>query len=106
MVKERIDAKNAFENYLFSMKNTIEDPEKAGKKITDDDKETIKEALADAKEWLEENGSADKEEFEEQLSELKSICDPIIGKIYKDSKESSYSDEDANYDLWEILFVM
>jgi heat shock protein 5 len=65
LVKERIDAKNSYENYIYSMKNTIEDPEKAANKISDSDKKTIKEALDEAKEWLEENQSADKEEFEE-----------------------------------------
>jgi len=81
------------------MKNTIEDPEKAANKVSESDKKTIKEALDEAKEWLEENQSADKEEFEEQLKELQSICDPIIGKVYKESGHQSYSDEDANYDL-------
>jgi len=38
MVKERIDAKNAYENYIYSMKNTIEDPEKAANKISESDK--------------------------------------------------------------------
>jgi len=57
--------KNSYENYIYSMKNTIEDPEKAADKISDSDKKTIKEALDDAKEWLEENQSADKDEFEE-----------------------------------------
>jgi len=56
------------------MKNTIEDPEKAGDKITDEDKKTIKEALAEAKEWLEGNQQAEKEEFEEQLKDLQSKC--------------------------------
>ena len=30
------------------MKNSIEDPEKYGKKISEDDKETIKDALKEA----------------------------------------------------------
>jgi len=81
------------------MKNTIEDPEKAANKVSESDKKVIKSALDEAKEWLEENQSADKEEFEEQLKELQSICDPIIGKVYKDEKQNSYTDEDANYDL-------
>jgi len=50
---------------MYSMKNTIEDPEKAGSKISDSDKKIIKDALDEAKEWLTENESADKEEFEE-----------------------------------------
>ena len=37
ITKERIDAKNSFENYIYSMKNTVEDKEKGiGAKLTED----------------------------------------------------------------------
>lgn len=45
MLKEKIDAKNSLENYVYSMKNTVEDPEKLADKLEDDEKNTIKEAL-------------------------------------------------------------
>ena len=43
--KEKIDARNQLDNYVFSMKNTIEDPEKLADKLADEDKETVKSAL-------------------------------------------------------------
>jgi heat shock protein 5 len=63
--KEKIDAKNSFESYIYSMRNTIEDPEKLKGKLDPDDVETIEDALNDAKDWLESNMDAEKEEFEE-----------------------------------------
>lgn len=45
IAKERIDAKNALESYIYSMKNSVEDPEKLAKKLEEEDKETIKNAL-------------------------------------------------------------
>ncbi len=39
------------DNYLFSMKNTIEDPEKLANKLSDDEKATIKGALEEAENW-------------------------------------------------------
>jgi len=102
ITKERIDSRNSYENYIYSMKNTIEDPEKAGSKISEADKKTIKEAIGEAKEWLEHNQQAEKEQYEEQLKELQSICDPIIGKLYKDQGHSSHGDggyEGGDYDL-------
>ena len=66
IAKERIDAKNSLESYIYSMKNSIEDPEKYGKKIEEDDKETIKDALKEAQEWLDKNTNAEKEAFEDQ----------------------------------------
>merc|ERR1712032_1340391 len=38
-VKEKIDAKNALENYIYSMKNTVEDKEKLADKLQDGEKE-------------------------------------------------------------------
>jgi heat shock protein 5 len=99
ITKERIDARNSLENYIYSMKNTIEDPEKLSNKLQDSDKKTIKEALKEAQEWLDSNASADKEAFEDQLKELQSTCDPIISKVYKDAGHSSGSDDSADYDL-------
>lgn len=55
VAKERIDAKNSLESYIYSMKNQIEDPEKLANKLNDDDKETIKDALKDSQDWLEKN---------------------------------------------------
>jgi len=63
--KARIDARNSFESYIYSMRNTIEDKEKLKDKISSDDAETIQEALNDAKDWLENNTDADKEDYEE-----------------------------------------
>lgn len=63
--KEKIDARNSFESYIYSMRNTIEDPEKLKDKLDAEDIETIKDALQDAKDWLESNADADKEDFEE-----------------------------------------
>ena len=83
VLKEKIDAKNTLENYVYTMRNTIEDKEKLADKIEADDKEKIKEALNDAQEWLKEHDDAEKEDFESHLKELQTVCDPIIAKVYK-----------------------
>ena len=70
LAKEKIDAKNSLESYIYSMKNSVEDPEKLANKLEDSDKKTIKEALKEAQEWLDKNTSADKEAFETQLKDL------------------------------------
>lgn len=83
--KEKIDAKNSLENYVYSMKNTVEDPQKLADKLSDDEKTTIKDALKVAQTWLDSHSDAGKEEFEEQLKELEGVCNPIISKIYQQS---------------------
>jgi len=83
--KETIDARNGFEGYAYSMKNTIEDEEKLGSKIGADDKETISKAVSEAIEWLDDHKEATKEELDEKKKELEGVCNPIISKVYKET---------------------
>jgi len=69
-VKEKIDAKNSLENYIYTMRNTVEDKEKLADKIEEDDKEKIKDALTEAQDWLTSNEDADKDDFDSQLKSL------------------------------------
>merc|ERR1712139_706880 len=85
-VREKIEARNALENYVYSMKNTLNDSEKGvADKISDDDKEAIEKALEEANEWLDDNQEAEKEDFDEKLKEVQDVCSPIISKVYKES---------------------
>merc|ERR1712070_449592 len=85
-VREKIEARNQLENYVYSMKNTLSDSEKGiADKISEDDKETIEKALEEANEWLDDNQDAEKEDFEEKLKEVQDACSPIISKVYQES---------------------
>jgi len=65
------------------MKNTVEDPEKLGKKLTDEEKETITNALKEQNTWLDQNPNADKDEYEAHLKEIEGVCNPIVSKLYQ-----------------------
>merc|ERR1711904_299753 len=84
-IKEKIDSRNQFENYIYQMKNSIEDKEKIADKISDEDKSAIKDALTDSQDWLNANQDAEKDDFEDKLKELQTVCDPIIQKVYQAS---------------------
>merc|ERR1711887_366481 len=63
-VKERIDARNGLESYLYDMKNTLDDDEKGvADKLSADDKEEIENTINEALDWLDENPEADKDEY-------------------------------------------
>ena len=47
-IKERIDTKNQFENYIYQMKNSVEDKQKLADKISEEDKSAILDAITDA----------------------------------------------------------
>ena len=102
-IKEKIDARNQFENYIYQMKNSVEDKDKLAEKISDDDKSKIKDALSDAQDWLNANQDAEKDDFEDKLKELQSVCDPIIQKVYQaaggQGQGADSSDEEFDEDL-------
>lgn len=103
-IKDRIDTKNQFENYIYQMKNSIDDKQKLAEKLAADDKSKIKDALTDASDWLNANQDAEKDEIEDKLKELQGVCDPIIQKVYQSmggqgQSGSSTDDEDFNEDL-------
>jgi heat shock protein 5 len=100
-IKEKIDARNSFENYVYQMKSSIEDKDKLAEKLSDEDKSTIKDAITDGQDWLNANQDAEKDEFEDKLKELQTVCDPIVAKVYqqaggqggaKDAEEEEYDD--------------
>merc|ERR1712070_933832 len=85
-VKERVDAKNAFDNYLHSMKSAAEgsgDNKGLSEKLDDDEKEQIGEAIKDGQSWLDSNPEADAEEIKEKQKEVEGICAPIVSKYYQ-----------------------
>jgi len=98
-IKEKIDAKHAFQNYIFQMRNTIEDKDKLADKLEEDDKSTITDALIEAEDWLNSNDDADKDSFDEQMKELQRICDPIIAQIYQaQGGQGGEYDEDEEFE--------
>lgn len=103
IIKEKVDAKNSLDNYLHSMRNTIEDKEKLADKLEDDDKETIEEALAEHQEWLDSNPDADKEDYEEHLKDLQGVCDPIVSKVYQESGGPGAEEDDDEDDSYDDL---
>merc|ERR1719201_2256398 len=84
-VKERGDAKNAFDGYLHSMKGATEgsgENKGLSEKMEEEEKEKVLDALKDGQEWLDSNPEADAEEIKEKHKEIEGICAPIVSKYY------------------------
>lgn len=104
--REKIEARNALENYAVSLKNQVNDEEGLGGKIDEDDKETLLEAVKEAVDWLEENAAtAEKEDFEEQREKLSSVAYPITSKLYSGGAGGmpDYGDDDDDYNVKDEL---
>ncbi|KUL91102.1 hypothetical protein ZTR_00976 [Talaromyces verruculosus] len=95
----KIEARNALENYAFSLKNQVNDEEGLGGKLDEDDKDTILEAVKEATDWLDEYGaSATMEDFEEQREKLSSVAYPITSKLYGAGASYDEDDEPSGHD--------
>merc|ERR1712038_338432 len=78
--KNRIEAKNALENYCYSLKNSLNSDD-IKDKIPGDAKKALEERIEETINWLDANQSAEKEEFEEKQKELEGVALPILQKL-------------------------
>merc|ERR1712146_800768 len=81
-LKEKVEARNELEGYLYGLKNQVADKEKLGGKLSEEDAETITDAVEKGIEWLDENEDADAEEYKEQKKEVEEVVQPIISGLY------------------------
>jgi len=80
--QDRIKAKNGLENYIYSLRNTVNDEKFAGK-IPENDKKAIIKAVDEAQKWLDTNEAAEKDEFEHKQKEVEKIAMPLMQKMYQ-----------------------
>jgi len=82
-VKERIDARNGLESYLYNLKNTLEDEEKGvSDNISPQDKKEMQDMIDEALDWMEENPEADTEDYDEKRKEVEQVANPIMRNMY------------------------
>merc|ERR1711904_579608 len=78
-VKERVDAKNAFDGYLHSMRSAVEgsgENKGLSEKLDDEEKEKVMDALKDGQSWMDSNPEADAEEVKRNTKKSKAFVHP------------------------------
>ncbi|GMY10818.1 heat shock cognate 70 kDa protein 2-like [Fagus crenata] len=78
----KAEFKNALENYAYKMRNTFIGGE-TNAKLRAADKRRVEEAIDQTIDWLDRNQLAEVDEFEDKKSELESICNEVMAKIYQ-----------------------
>ncbi|CAO2179670.1 unnamed protein product [Urochloa humidicola] len=99
-VRERVDARNKLETYVYQVKSAVDDTKMADK-MDADDKDKVEEALREVNDWLDGNvDTADKEDYEEKLKELEDVCSPVISAVYqqRSGQEDRSNNEDDDHD--------
>lgn len=79
LVKERIDAKNGLESYLYNLKNTLED---GADKLSAEDRKDLADIVDETLDWMDDNSAVDKEDYLEKQKEVEQIANPIMRNFY------------------------
>merc|ERR1712118_404246 len=97
-VKERIDARNGLESYLYNLKNTLEDDEKGvADKIEVAEKNELFSLIDESLDWLEENPEAEADEYSDKQKEVEQIANPIMRELYQSAGGGGDDDEDYDF---------
>ena len=96
--RERVDARNKLETYVYQVKSAVVDDSNMADKMNADEKEKVEEAVREANEWIEVNSDADKEDYEEKLKELEDVCSPVISAVYQRSGGGAPADDTYDED--------
>lgn len=91
-IMERITEKNALEQYVYSIKSSIND-EKTSSKLSPTDKQTILNSVESTLKWLNSNQDAEKNIFTNKKKELESVVNPIFTKMYSNASDSKEDDK-------------
>lgn len=95
MQREKIASRNSLESYVYSVKQTAEDPNVVNK-LNADDLEIVKNKTQELMAWLDRNSMADKEEYEEKQKDLQQVCSPIMAKLHgQQQPQQGYSSSDG-----------
>ncbi len=80
--RERIDAKNHLEGYLFSLKNTLNE-QGVKDKLSKEDIDSVMKEVESELQWLSNSQEATKDEYESHQKDLESKVMPIMTKLYQ-----------------------
>merc|ERR1711994_150495 len=92
-VKERIDARNGLESFVYNLKNTLEDDEKGlADKLSPEDKKELQDMIDETLDWMDENPEAEKEDYDEKQKEVENIANPIMRNMYAGGEDAEEED--------------
>ena len=102
--REKVEARNGLDNYIFSVKQSLND-EKLKDKFTDEDKTSVEDKIKEVQEWYDDHLDAEKEEFESKQKELESVFSPIMMRVYQQATPQEapqeMPQEEDDDDNWE-----
>jgi len=89
--RERVDAKNALENYLFQLQSTVKATGDDGSATAFNaaDVDAVQGVVRDAMQWLDGHDTATKAEFEEKQREVEATVGPVLSRAATSGKTNA-----------------
>ena len=99
-LRQKVDAKNQLESYLYSLRATVTDTLKD--KIDEADRDMLTKAVTEGLAWLDDHPDESKEVYDERRKSVEDLANPVIAKAYNaagaPAEEASSSSADAAND--------
>ena len=92
--RERANARNRLETYLYSCKQAIDNYN--GSSVSSSEKSSVINACDETQRWLDRNVTAEKDELEHHYKELERKCQRVMTKMHGKG-EQQQSRNDASY---------
>lgn len=101
--REKVQARNGLESYVYQIRNVINDKEKLEGKLSEDDIETVDKIVKEAIEWLDDHQDAEKDDYDEKKKEIDQTVSPIFSRLYQGGEGGPgfggpAGDEEMNFD--------
>merc|ERR1711988_627228 len=94
LAKERVDARNALDGYLHSMRSAMEGEQGLSEKLDPEERQRLLSAVQEGRAWLEANSDAEAEDIKEKMREVEGICAPIVSKYSSHDTHANKQEED------------
>ena len=82
MLKEKVEAKNKLESYLYSLRSSMLSDDKM-KESLGEDAELVDKTSQEGLDWLEKDEERTKEDYDNKQKEIEGVLGPIIQKAYQ-----------------------
>merc|ERR1712125_71738 len=96
IVKERMDARNGLESYLYGLKNTMDD-ESRSNNIPAEDKRELLELVDDKLDWMESNPESSTEEYNDHRKEVEQVANPLMRQFYAGGDAGADEEDDGDF---------
>ena len=94
-VRERIEARNKLEQYVYQVRSTMKE-EKLKGMFKEEEVKKVNEKVEEVLKWCNECTNADKGEYEGKMKEVEEVFNPIMRRVYQQQQERGCGDNMDN----------